>query len=192
MIKFEAFTSKYNGRANQIVTKCRISQGFKPESKGNHTFVDFDSLWDTGATNTVISPKVVSDLGLKPVSKVPMAHADGSAMVDVYIINIILPNSVGFPMVAVLCSNLTGTDVLIGMDIISQGDFSITNLKGKTTFSFRHPSIQEIDYVQEHRDANNVKQPTEKVPAVSLNAPCPCGSGKKYKRCHGADAKKVA
>ncbi|MFM8965858.1 MAG: SEC-C metal-binding domain-containing protein, partial [Actinomycetota bacterium] len=22
-------------------------------------------------------------------------------------------------------------------------------------------------------------------PGVSRNAPCPCGSGKKYKRCHG-------
>ena len=24
------------------------------------------------------------------------------------------------------------------------------------------------------------------VPRVALNQPCPCGSGKKYKRCHGA------
>ena len=23
---------------------------------------------------------------------------------------------------------------------------------------------------------------------VPRNAPCPCGSGKKYKKCHGADA----
>ena len=27
------------------------------------------------------------------------------------------------------------------------------------------------------------------VPRVALNAPCPCGSGKKYKRCHGAAAR---
>ena len=26
----------------------------------------------------------------------------------------------------------------------------------------------------------------EHVPRVALNAPCPCGSGQKYKRCHGA------
>jgi preprotein translocase subunit SecA len=26
------------------------------------------------------------------------------------------------------------------------------------------------------------------VPQVSRNAPCPCGSGHKYKRCHGAAA----
>ena len=26
------------------------------------------------------------------------------------------------------------------------------------------------------------------IPQVSRNAPCPCGSGKKYKHCHGATA----
>jgi len=38
-------------------------------------------------------------------------------------------------------------DALIGMDIITLGDFSITNHKGKTCMSFRVPSIHEIDYV---------------------------------------------
>jgi preprotein translocase subunit SecA len=36
------------------------------------------------------------------------------------------------------------------------------------------------------------KQETKKKPArkkqdIKRNAPCPCGSGKKYKQCHGAD-----
>ena len=26
---------------------------------------------------------------------------------------------------------------------------------------------------------------TEQVPVVGRNEPCPCGSGKKYKHCHG-------
>ena len=26
------------------------------------------------------------------------------------------------------------------------------------------------------------------TPAVGRNEPCPCGSGKKYKKCHGANA----
>jgi len=30
------------------------------------------------------------------------------------------------------------------------------------------------------------RQPVKAVPKVSRNAPCPCGSGKKYKYCHGA------
>ncbi len=39
-------------------------------------------------------------------------------------------------------------DVLIGMDVIGLGDFSITNKDGKTTFSFREPSMEEIDYTE--------------------------------------------
>jgi uncharacterized protein (UPF0147 family) len=34
----------------------------------------------------------------------------------------------------------------------------------------------------------NAANPEPNVPEVSRNAPCPCGSGHKYKRCHGAAA----
>jgi len=32
-----------------------------------------------------------------------------------------------------------------------------------------------------------VEQVSRKTPKVGRNDPCPCGSGKKYKKCHGAD-----
>lgn len=35
------------------------------------------------------------------------------------------------------------------MDIITYGDFSITNYNGRTTFSFRIPSVNEVDFVSE-------------------------------------------
>jgi hypothetical protein len=31
-----------------------------------------------------------------------------------------------------------------------------------------------------------VRSSTATVPEVGRNDPCPCGSGKKYKKCHGA------
>ncbi|MDP7743907.1 MAG: SEC-C metal-binding domain-containing protein, partial [Lentisphaeria bacterium] len=35
-------------------------------------------------------------------------------------------------------------------------------------------------------DAPAARQPTVRsTPKVGRNEPCPCGSGKKYKRCHG-------
>ena len=41
-------------------------------------------------------------------------------------------------------------DVIIGMDIITHGDFSITNVSGTKWLSFRIPSSRElIDYVVE-------------------------------------------
>jgi preprotein translocase subunit SecA len=33
-----------------------------------------------------------------------------------------------------------------------------------------------------------VKQVKRDEPKVGRNDPCPCGSGKKYKKCHGANA----
>ena len=38
------------------------------------------------------------------------------------------------------------TKILDGMDIISLGDFAITNQNGQTTFSFRIPSSQTIEF----------------------------------------------
>ena len=35
-------------------------------------------------------------------------------------------------------------------------------------------------------DFHNHQQPVRKAPMPGRNDPCPCGSGKKYKRCHGA------
>lgn len=181
MSKFEAFTIKYNGRSNVLTTKCHICEGYTPgNGSAAPPLIEFSALWDTGATNTVISKKVVQDLNLKSVGKVPMNHADGQTLVDRYIINIMLPNGVGYRMVSVLCSGLQGTDMLIGMDIIGSGDFSITNVNGKTVFSFRIPSVSEVDYVKEHRAKNAIQSNS-----ISRNALCHCGSGLKYKRCHG-------
>jgi hypothetical protein len=43
-------------------------------------------------------------------------------------------------------------------------------------------------YEEEHRDERGKPIPAA-VPKVGRNKPCPCGSGKKYKRCHGATAR---
>jgi preprotein translocase subunit SecA len=37
-----------------------------------------------------------------------------------------------------------------------------------------------------NRDPERPKVPTHAAPGPGRNDPCPCGSGKKYKKCHGA------
>ncbi len=54
---------------------------------------------------------------------------------------------------------------------------------------------QDVENVQYHHadyddvlsgaDEGGVQQPAEAGPKVGRNEPCPCGSGKKYKHCHG-------
>jgi hypothetical protein len=105
----------------------------------------------------VISNLVVQELNLKPIGKTQMFHADGQTTVNVYYIDILLPNKVAFSALRVTEGKLNNTDVLIGMDIISQGDFAITSAQGKTTFSFQLPSTHHTDYVAEfnHNHINN-------------------------------------
>jgi len=99
-----------------------------------------------------------------------------------HLVNFGLPNRVLFAMMPVAKMVLLGgVDALIGMDILGTGDFTVTHHGGKTTFSFCHPSRKEIDLVAE---IDAAKKYANK--AAGRNDPCPCGSGKKYKKCHGA------
>lgn len=181
-MNFKAFTLKSEGRLRDLKTHCGVCKAFNPLEGGGHPEVSqFEGLWDTGASGSVVSKNVVEKLGLKPIGKSKVFHANGESVVNVYAINLFLPNQVGFQFVKVTEGVLSGFDLLIGMDIITMGDFSITNVGGKTTFSFRVPSVREVDFVTEAERSS----PAITSPAVGRNQPCPCGSGKKYKHCHG-------
>ena len=65
---------------------------------------------------------------------------------NVYLVNIGLPNGVMIPNIPAVWGEMAGLDVLIGMDIITLGDFAVTNQNNVTTFSFRIPSLHTIDY----------------------------------------------
>jgi preprotein translocase subunit SecA len=43
----------------------------------------------------------------------------------------------------------------------------------------------ETGEVETKLDESTARQPAVPVPRVGRNDPCPCGSGKKYKQCHG-------
>lgn len=174
----KSFTSRHQGLANSLKTECGVSEAYVPSPGTVHPKVErFIGLWDTGATGSVISQNVIDKLGLKPTGKATSYHAGGSSIVDTYLVNILLPNSTGFHSVRVTHLVLKDFDILIGMDIITKGDFSITNVGNKTTFSFRMPSTKEIDYTAESVEAQKI---------TDVYSPCPCGSGKKYKFCCGA------
>ena len=75
--------------------------------------------------------------------------ADGERQSYTYLINLILQNKVIFPTLQAIEGHILGGDVLIGMDVITQGDFAVTNKGGKTIYSFRFPSLTHIDFGQE-------------------------------------------
>lgn len=187
MQQFNAFTSDYPGEASSLQTQCGVCAGVAIEeiSKGKSLLPikTVTAIWDTGAEISAISTRVATELGLTPVNVARNITAAGEISVYIYAVNIFLPNNVNFAMVPVTGNDLGDVDMLIGMDIISKGDFSVTNVDGKTTFSFRIPSMERIDYVKEA-----TPKPKVKAKEPGRNDPCPCGSGLKYKKCCGKNS----
>ncbi|MFH1160952.1 MAG: SEC-C metal-binding domain-containing protein [bacterium] len=170
-----AFTLKANAgnRLRVLITPVEFTL---PSDTANKK--KCQGIWDTGATGTVISQSIVDALNLKPIGITFVNTAsEQNVPTPGYLVDVHLyDGKVCIKDVRVTLGSISGgADCLIGMDIITLGDFAVTNVNG-TTFSFRIPSMQEIDYVQE---ANRF------APKVGRNDPCPCGSGKKYKLCHG-------
>lgn len=117
----------------------------------------FVGVWDTGATGSVIAKKIVEALSLKPTGQKQVWTAKGPDIANTYLVNIILPSDVHVQHVEVTEGQLSpDCDMLIGMDIINLGDFSITNQGGNTVMSFRTPSCHEVDFVQRVQEKNRV------------------------------------
>jgi hypothetical protein len=191
-----AFTLHEEGILREIITECQVSIPFDPRSGRPHPpILKIKALWDTGASHCAITQKVIKALNLIPFTKVPVGHATGSSWQDAFKLNILLPNDVGVVNCnATECVSINGNfDIIIGMDLITKGDFAITNQNGKSVVSFRMPSQTIIDFnfveepvAEKKEEPKSEKQKTIDYSKTPLNAPCPCGSGKKFKRCHGA------
>lgn len=109
------------------------------------------ALWDTGASNSVIKPHIVNQLGIKADGVAKSINAGGENTVNTYLVNIALPNKMLIPMVRVTeCAETPSSkfDIIIGMDIISLGDLSISGQGIKRVVSFCMPSAVVIDFVQ--------------------------------------------
>lgn len=136
------FTEKYNNIQNRLINSAIVE--FKKD------FIPVKAQWDTGATGTCISKEVVKRLNLIPTGMIRVQTPSGEGTMNKYMINLILNNEVRVMNLSVMDSEIgnQGIDVLIGMDIISLGDFAVSNYEGKTQFSFRIPSQEHIEYTR--------------------------------------------
>jgi hypothetical protein len=180
-----AFTCRYNVRSLRLTSEVEVFPAFDPSNQPQTQGKKYLALYDTGATHSSISPKIVAELGLASVGAQNVGVGGGTLITTAHLVNIGLPNKVMFQMMRVAQIELHGgIDTLIGMDILGVGDFAVTHHNGSTTFSFCCPSRREIDFVAEVEDSKKIAPLHSNK--ISRNSPCPCGSGKKYKKCHGA------
>ena len=189
-LSFHALTIKHNGLVPRIISPTVISPAYDPAHPPTLTPLErtVDALWDTGATGSVITATTANALNLSPIGSVTMNTAGGTRLALTYLINMLLPNRVHLVGVQVSeCPDNAGQfGAIIGMDIIARGDLAITNTNGHTWLSFRIPSVEAVDFVQQ---ANRLT-----YAGVQRNAPCPCGKRRdngqpvKFKHCHGTMA----
>ena len=107
-----------------------------------------NELWDTSATHSAITPHLVRKIGLPIIDVTQVNTANGTKESPVYKIDLILPNQVLAPAVRVTEASIEGSDMLIGMDIINKEDFAVSNFQGKRWFTFRIPSMENIDFLK--------------------------------------------
>jgi len=116
--------------------------------------VSANALWDTGATMSAITPEIQNKLKVTPVDKKTIAGIHSTQEVDVVLITIELPNRVIKKTIkAAVCDMTSKSEMLIGMDIISLGDFALSNGNDQTLFSFAVPPFRDkIDYSKRQND----------------------------------------
>ena len=145
-----AFTLRYEKLTSDLMTPVRINyaqaSNNQPSPDG---FLQYDALWDTGAMASVISSEVVKGLNLYPISRCMTYHAQGQSLVNVYMVDMILPSKILVRDIQVTEGQLNGFGMLIGMDIINLGDFALTHKNARTVFSFQIPSTHEYDFVKQ-------------------------------------------
>lgn len=179
-----ALTNKSNGIANRIITPVRITNPIT-----NQVF-NTTAIWDTGATNCTITATAAKSLGLVPVSKATVNGVHGPKEVNVYFVKITLNNeNITLTTQVTETAELSpGREVgmLVGMNVISKGDFCITNHDGHTVMTFRVPSLEPVDYVAEIAEYNHCLAIHNLNVAHNFKQDkCACGSGKDFKNCHG-------
>lgn len=136
------FTKTYDKFEGRIITHEHIIKDEKD--------IPITAAWDTGSTYSCISPEFAKQLNLKSLSDDKLHTPYGIIQSKLYDVDILLNKQAVYTVRVAENANIhkENVDLLIGMDIISEGDFAISTYEGKTSFSFRIPSKGLVDYTK--------------------------------------------
>ena len=136
-----AFLTAFPGVVRTVVTDVGLVLGTTEDST---RVVKSRALWDTGAVTSVIDKSLVEKLGLVPFDSGRAYTAQGFYVSSMYLVDVLLPNNIIVKGLRVGDGEFQGFDMLIGMDVISLGDFHLTN-DGNTVFRFAIPPESNKD-----------------------------------------------
>ena len=137
----KAFTSTFPGISLRLVNRVVVAMG--------QASIEVPALWDTGATKTSIASEVATALGLVPFANRDVLTPSGPDTLPLYMVDMRLPSGELVERLEVIGSEIgrQGIGVLVGMDVISLGDFACSCREGRTMFSFRTPSVEDANFL---------------------------------------------
>ncbi len=137
------FTKIYDKFEGRIITEEHIVNDEKD--------IPVSAAWDTGSTFSCISPEFAKQLNLQPLCDDKLHTPYGIIQSKLYDVDILLNKQAIYTVRVAENPNMhrENVDLLIGMDIISEGDFVISTYEDITSFSFRIPSKGLIDFTKE-------------------------------------------
>ena len=101
----------------------------------------YNAIWDTGAGRTYISPTLFCTLALNKLKPLDYDPGDG-VPTEIFIR---LPDTLDVPKFRVFVKELDlemeKVDMVLGMDIIRNGDFFLSHFHGKMSFAFSSPHM---------------------------------------------------
>ena len=129
------FSISLGSLADEIVTECEfVSLDQQRRVKA------LRAMWDTGSNATILSTKLVSELSPDHFGQGGMTGIGGQSEGDTYLLHVSLPTGDIIIYQEVYEANLGDYDAIIGMDIITRGNFHLDCIKDETLFSFELPN----------------------------------------------------
>ena len=113
MSSHAAFRHTYSGQPPQLISDIEIIPVENSAIRGV-----YKGVWDTGATVTMITPRIFSELKLNPIDTATVYGVNSLTRVPVVLFDLILPNKIKVTGVRATVSEIKDIDILIGMDII--------------------------------------------------------------------------
>jgi len=133
------FKNEYPQLSLKLITDVEVFNSMQSQN-----VIRLRALWDTGAMLSAVTPEIAKKLNLISTNRIKVNGIGSYCIADIVRISIRLPNLVELRNARISVLNLVkDIDMLIGMDIIQLGDFSISNGAGKTLFTFAMPPFDD-------------------------------------------------
>lgn len=141
----EPYTIIYKGIVDVIETPCIVAPPFKMKYI-KHLYGLMTAIWDTGSKRSMIDWSIAEAMEAIVKTKGKVFNVSGASDGNYCNVDILIPGGEEVANMEVLVGSIGQWKILIGMDIISRGDFAVSNYGGNTTMSFRMPSEGRIDF----------------------------------------------